>query len=484
MNNNSTLVHRYSRYLLAGCLGTLMLTQPLLATARYSPAQLQERTYERRAVEAAIWGMPLVSFDSMRQAYYRDAGAKNNDILFWSAQSDWRNQLTTPNHSTLYVMFFVNLKDGPVVVDVPPTREADLYGSLLTAWQVPLVNVGSKGKDAGQGGRYLLLPPGYKEAIPEGYIAVPSDTINAYSLLRVITPTQSPADMAKGVDYLKQLKVYPLAKAQAPDASRFIDLAGKSFEGLANFNASFYTALARMVTEEPVHDQDMAVMGQLRSLSIGKQLNFTPDPAQQAILGRAASEAHSYLMEGFADAGAEVWGGQRKWQWMADPRLLIGTRLNYRQPGQSLRIDERGFVFFAAFAPPQLADESERQVVYMKSYKADSGEALLGDHTYRLRIPAEVPASQFWAADVYDAATGGFIRKSQVVGLDSYANNLKKNADGTIDLYFAPKAPAGQESNWISTQAGKPYFTVFRLYGPQQSILDRSWVLNDLQRVN
>ena len=87
-----------------------------------SPEDLTRRSIERRAVEAAIWGMPLVNFDAMRQAYFRDAGAKYNDVMYWSKPSDWKNQTTTPNHSTNYVLFFMNLKDGPVVVDIPAAQ--------------------------------------------------------------------------------------------------------------------------------------------------------------------------------------------------------------------------------------------------------------------------------------------------------------------------------------------------------------------------
>lgn len=137
-------------------------------TPAFTPAQLAERTLHRRAVEAAIWGMPLVNFDAMRQAYFRDAGAKYNDVMYWSKPSDWKNQTTTPNHSTNYVLVFMNLKDGPVVVDIPVAQEEALYGTLIDSWTEPLVNVGNTGEDKGKGAKYLMLPPGYKEKPPEG----------------------------------------------------------------------------------------------------------------------------------------------------------------------------------------------------------------------------------------------------------------------------------------------------------------------------
>ena len=155
----------------------------------YSPEQLASRAVKRRAVEAAIWGTPLVNVDAMRQAYFR-AGAKYNDVIFWSNPNAWMNQTTTPNHSTSYVMFFMNLKDGPIVVDIPAAKEQALYGTLINAWNEPLLNVGNTGYDKGKGAKYLMLPPNYKGTVPNGYIPVRSTTYNTYSLLRIIIKTQ------------------------------------------------------------------------------------------------------------------------------------------------------------------------------------------------------------------------------------------------------------------------------------------------------
>jgi hypothetical protein len=445
-----------------------------------SPEQLHTRMLERRAVEAAIWGMPLVNFDAMRQAYFRDAGAGYNDVMYWSRPSDWRNQTTTPNHSTLYVMTFVNLKDGPVVLDIPATTTAGLYGAVLDAWTIPLLNVGTRGQDQGKGGRYLILPPGYKGEVPDGFIPIQSSTFNNYTLLRVITKTTSEQDLADGVDYLKNLKVYPLDRAQAPAKNRYLDVADKVYDGIAQYDARFYDSLARMVSEEPVQDRDMSIMGQLSALGIGKGLEFKPDTQRQKLLGDAVDEAHAYMMDGYARSGVAIWDGQRKWRSLAEPKQAIGTKLSFIEPGRRVYLDDRAFAWFAMYGPivppgPQ---------VYMKSYETGKGEPLDGIHTYRLTIPANAPAKDFWALDAYDARTAGFIREARVVGLDSYNQKMKTNPDGSVDLYFAPKPPAGHESNWISTQAGQPFFTMFRIYGPEQAMLDRTWVMNDIERLD
>ncbi|MDD2058513.1 DUF1254 domain-containing protein [Pseudomonas sp. GD03860] len=464
---------------------TLVLLALLLVVLHKAPASANQpevgtRLLEGRALEAAIWGMPLANFNAMRQAYFRDAGAKYNDIMYWSRPSDWRNQTTTPNHSTLYVMFFVNLKDGPVVVDIPATRDAGLYGTLIDAWTTPLVNVGNNGDDQGKGGRYLLLPPGFEGQVPAGYIAVPSKTFNNYSLLRVITRSVAEKDLAAGVDYLKNLKVYPLASADQAPANRFIDMADKVYDAIARFDDSYYDSLAAMVAEEPLQERDVAIMGQFRSLDIGKGLNFNPDAQRRDMLKVAARQAQAYLMKGYEESGLAIWGDQRKWRTLANPKSTLPSKVTFVLPQQGLLLDERAFAWFAMFGP--VVPPSPH--VYMKSYQTATGQPLDGGKRYRLRIPADAPANEFWSVDAYDASTGGFIRKAPVVGLDSYDQKLKRNADGTVDLYFAPEPPAGQESNWISTQPGQRFFTLFRIYGPKPTMKDRSWVLNDIEQIN
>jgi len=115
------------------------------------------------AVESAVWGMPIVAFDAMRQAFLRDAGANYNDIVYWSKQADWKFQVTTPNASSWYVYIAINTKKGPIVLDIPPASGAGLFGSMNNAWQIPQADVGPTGLDQGKGGKYLLLPPDYKE---------------------------------------------------------------------------------------------------------------------------------------------------------------------------------------------------------------------------------------------------------------------------------------------------------------------------------
>jgi hypothetical protein len=74
------------------------------------------------------------------------------------------------------------------------------------------------------------------------------------------------------------------------------------------------------------------------------------------------------------------------------------------------------------------------------------------------------------------------VEGAKPVGISSRdKDTLQFNDDGSVDIYFAPKAPEGLESNWVPT--GEDFFLLFRLYGPDQPLFDKTWVLNDVEKV-
>ena len=127
----------------------------------FSPEELQIRAIERRAVEAVIWGMPAVNYDLMRQEMLDATDAEVGQVIYWGRPLDWMNQTLTPNPDTMYFMTFFDTKNGPVVIDIPPAEGGSLNGNIVTAWQMPLEDVGLLGVDKGAGVRLAILPPGY-----------------------------------------------------------------------------------------------------------------------------------------------------------------------------------------------------------------------------------------------------------------------------------------------------------------------------------
>jgi hypothetical protein len=383
---------------------TVLVVLALLCVAasvhaqHFSAADLARRTVERRAVEAAIWGMPIVAFDAMRQAFLRDAGAKYNDIVYWSQQADWKFQVTTPNASSWYVYIAINTQDGPVVLDLPPAVGAGLFGSMNDAWQIPQADVGPAGEDQGKGGKYLLLPPGYTEAVPAGYIPVRFNTYNGYSILRAIPATTSDADVAKALDLVKKTRVYALAQAANPPPQRHIDMAGKLFDGIARFDDTFYDSLARMVNDEPVQTRDLVAMAQLRSIGIEKDKEFKPDAATRDILKQAIAEAQAGFIQ-FMTALPSFAPGSH---WTL-PGTPVGPDTAFVfEHANRLELNERAALFFFGCAPPKRLGAA---TFYLLGAKDAQAAPLQGGKTYRLRVPPNVPAQQFWAVTVYELET-------------------------------------------------------------------------------
>jgi hypothetical protein len=448
------------------------------AQLRGAEAQMADQTTEGRAVDAAIWGMPVVSFDAMRQAFFRDAKARYGDIMFWSKPGGWKLQCLTPNTSVRYVFSFINTKQaGPVVVEVPATGAAALNGTIMDAWQLPLTDVGIVGEDQGKGGKYLLLPPDHQGDMPSGYTAVPMKTYNGFVGLRLIIKSEDEASVRAALAYLRLIRIYPLSKSAAPAQSNYIDMADTLWDAIPRFDEDFYVSMARMVSEEPVQPRDAEMTGMLHMLGIDKGKGFKPDELTRAALNSAAQEAHAWFMERLVTYGEHFWP-DGKWDIPAPP-IAPKSGFTWEADG-ILDVDARGIAFFSFFCPPKKLGAGQ---FYLASFFDSKGQRLRGGETYRLRVPAHVPVTQFWSVTVYDHATCALIRNVARPSIDSYDKEASKNADGSMDIYFAPKAPNGMQANWIPTVSGKDWFPYFRFYGPQQPLFAKTWKLPDIEKM-
>ena len=121
---------------------------------------------------------------------------------------------------------------------------------------------------------------------------------------------------------------------------------------------------------------------------------------------------------------------------------------------------------------------------YRTAYKDGNGVPLNGAMTYKVTLPAPIPAKDFWSFMVYDNQTCSILETDQVTGgLDSNLKGVKLNDDGSATVYFSPKAPEGQEGNWVQTMPGKGYTAILRLYGPLEPWFDKSWMPGDFESV-
>ena len=445
----------------------------------FSSAELNARTIHRRAVEGAIWGMPIVNFDLLYQAMARINGSFNQ-IVYWSRLPDWKNQILTPNPDSIYLIPFINTKDvGPVVLEIPPADDGTIVGSVMDCWQAAIEDVGPAGVDKGSGGKYLILPPNYEEKVSDGYIAMRSDNYQGYALLRSILKTGSEADVAKAVAYSMRIKLYPLSQAANPAPTNFVDAIDTVFDATIPYDVRLYQSLCRMVQYEPWLLRDKVMIDQLKSIGIEKGKPFTPDSKTQEVLKDAAREVHEWIDLRYETVFSPPYYEGTRWAVPILHEVMTGLATSFANP-DTYPVDGRGLTYSYAFFSPKHPGAGQ---FYLMAIKDKQGGVLDGCNTYRLTVPANAPVKQYWSATAYDRATHGFIRNMKWLSCSSQTQNLMKNADGSVDVYFGSKAPAGKDSNWVPTDANGKFEVIFRLYGPEKALFDKTWKLPDIQKI-
>jgi len=337
---------------------------------------IKDRMVERRAIEAAVWGMPIVNFQAMRDGLKKDAGVGFNDVAYNSKVQTWRLRVTTNNNTTPYIYVFWNVKDGPVVVDIPPSsKDVGIFGTLMDAWQRPLEDVGAKGKDQGRGAKYLIVPPGYQGPYPQGYITLLQQTFNGYTVMRPIIADASDENLNKAAAYVKTIEVYPYARADKPPKTRFIDIYDKDIDGITEFDASFYERLNMMVQEEPIETKDLAMMGLLKAIGIEKGVPYAPDAKRKKILDAAGAEVHKYLLDQYVNGIIPPFYGKQKWS-SAVPPGAVPTGFNWNFPGY-LDVDGRGAGYYGFYTS---AKHPGAATFYLMTGKDKTGQKIKGSN--------------------------------------------------------------------------------------------------------
>jgi hypothetical protein len=451
----------------------------------FSSQELAQRTIERRAIAAVIWGTPAVNFDRMYQAMVHDAnaGEGSNKIVFWSRLFNWKNQTLTPNPDSIYLMPFFNTKDvGPVVLEIPAAgADGSITGSIDDCWQTAIEDVGPAGLDKGKGGKYLILPPGYKEKTPAGYFVLQTSNYEGYALLRSILKSNSEEGIANAVAYGKRIKLYPLSQAAHPPATSFTDAIDVVYDATLPWDMRYFESLNRIVQIEPWLTRDKVMIDQLKSIGIEKGKPFNPDVKTQDRLKAAVAEAHAWLADKYETSylPAPYYDGGH-WYLPFSQDFVEGISTGFADPDK-YPVDDRGVAYTVGFFSAKHLGGGQ---FYLITFRDKIGQPFDGGSTYHLNVPPNAPVTQYWSATVYDRATHALIRNMQWASRSSQTPGLQKNADGSVDLYFGPKAPSGKESNWVPTDSNGKFEILFRLYGPQKPLFDKSWKLPDVEKSN
>ncbi len=441
----------------------------------FTPEELRERAIHRRAVEAVIWGMPAVNYERMLQAA-TDNGATLNQVVYWSRPVNSKNQTLTPNPDTIYLNPFYDTSRGPVVVEIPPADENHvIVGSFDVSWQNALADVGPAGEDKGKGAKYLVLPPGYKESPPEGYIVLQSETYRGFVILRSNFKSRSDADIKSAVDHGKKVKVYPLGGD--PGSTVFVDAYDKAFDATIPYDPTFFELLDRFVQAEPWLTRDKAMINPLKTIGIEKGKPFKPDAKTRAILEKAVQEARGLIGLNYEAGFDPPFFTGTRWGLPVPKDTRDGMGTKFADPNE-YGIDGRAVMYHMAYFSPRVLGAGQ---FYLLNVRDKTGQALEGNKIYRLAVPPDAPIEQYWSVTAYDRETHALIVGMPRPSLASNDTKVQKNADGSTDVYFGPKAPAGKESNWVPTDPKRKFELLFRLYGPKKALFEKAWTLPDVE---
>ena len=431
-----------------------------------------------RAMDAFLKGMPGASLKGLIDGFHEAGAVDLNEILIFDKLMDSKSLYLTANTSTMYVLFDLDLKrDGPTVVEVPD----GLIGAANDAWFL-YVNYLYKA------GKYLYLPPGYEGKVPDGYTVLRPRTFTHMIFLR--------ADIAQGLDkaasFVKSnLKVYPLSKADNPPPMKWVSGSGKSSNTIHPNNIDFYSHLNEVIQYEAMDMLDPETRGLFASIGIEKGKRFSPDARMKKILadGVALANAASRAIVWYPRIDKNMGGAQiypdSDSAWIT---AFVDKNVFFNGPdGQTMNSDARVFFHYPytavtpAMATPHEGKGSDYGIAFVDSSK----QPFDGAKTYKVHLPANVPAANFWALTIYDPQTRSMLQTSQpfpTVG--SQTEGLRQNEDGSYDIYFGPKPPSGFENNWLETVPGKSWFTILRIYGPLKPWIEKQWRPGEIERVD
>lgn len=386
----------------------------------------------------------------------------------------------TLNSDTPYGGILLDLHLGPLVIEVPP---GPLLGAVMDYGQRWIADIGIPGPDAGKGGKHLILPPDYKGDIPSGYFV---GRATSFRIIAGMRSLPEKGDVAGAIARLKTIKVHPLDSTTSWTEPEWFDMTPmpQNTTPVAwEDNFQFWQELNEVIQAEPSVAAYLANYGDLAALGIEKGKPFAPDARIKAILERAAKLGAAQMrVESFADRRPDrvVWP-DRQWQWAA----LRYENGNFDAPNYTdTHAREKWFYQAIATSPAMFRRDPQAGSLYWLGLRDKGGAYLDGGKTYKMTVPVPVPARLFWSVTAYDAESRSQIATDQGKAALRTLFELKDAPKtGTVDLYFGPKAPAGQEGRWIKTIPKKGWFTYFRIYGPDAPAFDGTWKPGDFEEV-
>jgi len=441
---------------------------------------------------------------------FQGIGAEDNSAIIFSELMDAKSLFLTANADTVYYMAVVNLTKGPMVIEQPPKG----LGTINDMWFSWIIDIGFPGPDRGEGGKYLLVPPGYDGPLPEGGFFIAKSSTN-----RVLYAARSflvSNDPKPTVELIKShLKIYPytpggvgtsiataldgkvrLGKNPPVPDTKFVEGTGKAFNTIPPSDYGFFEMINENVQREPATSYDVELAGQLAAIGIVKRKPFKPDARMKRILVDAAAvgDATGRMLNWRYTVSHPEWSyypgsmwGNMLWEGGADfetppPEFTREGMFKPFPPTGARTLDSRTAFYYGYTldSPGMIMRVPEVGSQYLMGFVDSLGNPYDGGKTYKVTLPKGIPARAFWSFTLYDNQTRSMLDTPQRyprAGSQSYPSPAAEpNADGSTTVYFGPKQPEGvKRGNWIQTVPDKGWFVLLRLYSPLESFFTKQW---------
>ena len=468
-----------------------------------------------RGVDVFMNAFSGASAYAIREGFH-SIGAEDNTVVIFSELMDANSIFLTANADTIYNLSILDLTKGPLVVEVPPNQ----LGTVNDMWFGWIIDIGAPGPDRGQGGKYLIVPPGYDGPLPDsGFFVGHSKTTHALYAVRAFLENNDPKPVAAAIK--KSLKIYPytpggfgtsiatalsgsvmLAPNPPVPATKFIDASGKSFNTIPPNDFGYFEMLDKLVQMEPATSFDVELTGQLAAIGIVKGKPFQPDEKTKKILTDAAAVGNAagrsfnwYVSEypGWSYYDGSMWGSmlwQGGFNFETPPPMVTKEGFKPFPPTGARTLDSRTAFYYGYTmdSPGMIMRVPNVGSQYLMGFLDSDKHPYDGAKTYKVTLPKGIPAAKFWSFTLYDNQSRSMLQTPQRfprAGSQTYPSPAAvAAADGSTTVYFGPKQPAGvKRGNWIQTMPGKGWFMLLRLYSPEESFFTKEWRPSEVELV-
>ncbi len=453
---------------------------------------------------------------AIRQGFL-SIGAEDNTVVIFSELMDANGIFLTGNADTIYYLAVLDLTKGPIVVEQPPEG----LGTINDMWFSWIVDIGFPGPDRGEGGKYLIVPPGYDGPLPEGgFFIARSSTLRALYAARAFLTNNDPKPTVEMIK--SHIKIYPytpgafgtsiatalngtvrLTGNPAVPATKFVEASGRKFNTVPPSDYTFFEMINRNVQDEPAGSYDVELSGQLAAIGIVRGKPFNPDArmkqalTEAAALGNATGRVLNWRPNAALDWSyypGSSWANML-WQGGANfetpPPMFTREGMFEPLPATGARTLDSRTAFYYGYtldSPGMIMRIPTVGSQYLMGFLDSGKNPFDGAKTYKVTLPPKIPAAKFWSFTLYDNQTRSMLATPQRyprAGSQSYPSPAAEaDADGTTTIYFGPTQPAGvKRGNWIQTDPKKGWFTLLRLYSPLEPFFTKEWRPSEVELV-